>query len=67
MNAITVNGERKVIPPETKLIDLIIQLELDPDTVVAELDGKILKRNDYDAITLNTGAVLELIRFVGGG
>ena len=61
------NGEKKRIEPGTLLIDFITKLQLNPETVVAECDGRILKRDDYDTFKLKDGAVLELIRFVGGG
>jgi thiamine biosynthesis protein ThiS len=34
---------------------------------VAECDGRIIKRDEYDTFVLSEGNVLELIRFVGGG
>ena len=64
---ITVNGETKEIIPETTLVSFIRDMDLNPDTVVAECDGKIIKRDEYDSLVLQEGNVLELIRFVGGG
>ena len=64
---ITCNGETKKIPPNTTLIPFIRDMNLNPDTVVAECDGRIIKRDEYDTLILSDGNVLELIRFVGGG
>jgi len=64
---ITCNGEVKEIIPNTTLVSFISDMGLNPDTVVAECDGKIIKRNEYDSLVLQEGNVLELIRFVGGG
>jgi len=64
---ITVNGETKEIAPKTTLVSLITDMGLNPDTVVIECDGKIIKRDEYDSLVLQEGNVLELIRFVGGG
>ncbi len=64
---ITCNGEKRQAPPESRVIDFILGLDLDPETVVAELNGKILKRDEYESALIEEGAVLELIRFVGGG
>ena len=64
---ITCNGETKEITPNTTLISFIGDMDLNPDTVVAECDGRIIKRNEYDTLVLSDGNVLELIRFVGGG
>jgi sulfur carrier protein len=61
------NGETKEINPDTTLVNFIRNIELNPDTVVAECDGQIIKRDEYDTFVLSEGNVLELIRFVGGG
>ena len=64
---ITCNGETKEVSPNTTLIYFIKKMELNPDTVVAECDGRIISRDEYDTLVLQEGNVLELIRFVGGG
>ncbi len=64
---ITCNGETKEITPNTTLISFIRDMDLNPDTVVAECDGRIVKRDEYDNLILSEETVLELIRFVGGG
>jgi sulfur carrier protein len=61
------NGETKEITPDTTLVSFIRDMDLNPDTVVAECDGSIIKRDEYDTLILSEGNVLELIRFVGGG
>ena len=61
------NGETKELAPDTTLVSLIRNMDLNPDTVVAECDGKIIKRDEYDTMVLSEGNILELIRFVGGG
>ena len=64
---ITCNGETKEITPNTTLISFIRDMNLNPDTVVAECDSRIVKREEYDNLVLSEETVLELIRFVGGG
>ncbi len=64
---ITCNGETKEITPGTTLVSFIQDMNLNPDTVVAECDGRIVKRDEYDTLVFSDGNVLELIRFVGGG
>jgi sulfur carrier protein len=49
------------------LAAFIHSLDLNPDTIVAECEGRIIKRDEYDTLVLQEGNVLELIRFVGGG
>lgn len=64
---ITCNGEQRIIAPGTTLVDLVLDLGLEPDFVVVEYNGRILERSEYDSQTLEDEAVIELIRFVGGG
>ncbi|MDX1775782.1 MAG: sulfur carrier protein ThiS [Desulfobulbales bacterium] len=64
---ITCNGETKEITSDTTLVSFIRDMKLNPDTVVAECDGRIIQRAEYDTLILQEGNVLELIRFVGGG
>ena len=64
---ITVNGENRVVADNTCVADYLKELEINMETVVVECDGIILERDDYGTQILKDGAVLELIRFIGGG
>lgn len=64
---ITCNNELQEIENNLSLENYIESLDLNPDTVVAECDGQIVKREDYVSHILKDGEVVELIRFVGGG
>nr|MBF0223789.1 sulfur carrier protein ThiS [Desulfobulbaceae bacterium] len=64
---ITVNGEPKVAPKNSTVYDYVCSLNFDPETVVVEIDGKIIQREEYQTRQLKDGCILELIRFIGGG
>jgi sulfur carrier protein len=64
---IIVNGESKTIAPGINVFDYVKSIDLDPETVVVEYDGKIIKRDEYKTCILADGGELELIRFIGGG
>ncbi|MFO7606254.1 MAG: sulfur carrier protein ThiS [Desulfurivibrionaceae bacterium] len=64
---IVCNGKEKEVRDGLTIEELIVDLELNPDTVVAECNGGIVLREDYPDRQLSEGSVLELIRFVGGG
>jgi sulfur carrier protein len=49
------------------LSELLAKLEIDAATVVAEIDGNIIERQNFAQTELKEGAAIELIRFVGGG
>ena len=41
--------------------------DLDPDLVVVERNGRILRREEFDRTALEPGDELEIVHFVGGG
>ena len=47
--------------------ELLVHLQIDQATVVAEIDGLIVQRSDFAQTPLLEGQSIELIRFVGGG
>jgi thiamine biosynthesis protein ThiS len=61
------NGGEQEIRPGMTLVEFIREMKLNPDTVVAECDGVIIRREKYDELVLSAACRLELIRFVGGG
>lgn len=66
--ALTVNGERRSVSPNTTLAGFLAELSLDPRVVVVELNRTILRdRETYDTVTLCENDVLEIVHFVGGG
>lgn len=67
MIKIICNGQEKEIAESTYLADFIRQLGMEPESVVVECDGSIVKPDAYEKYKINDGAKLELIRFVGGG
>lgn len=64
---ITCNGKQQLIDNSTTLYDLLRELNLAPDTIVAEINNKIIDRDQYDTMRLTEDDKVELIRFVGGG
>ncbi|MFW8601294.1 sulfur carrier protein ThiS [Desulfobacterota bacterium M19] len=64
---IIVNGEERFLETEILITDYVRSLDLDPATVVVEVDGRIINRREYQSTLLLDGAEVELIRFIGGG
>ncbi len=64
---IHVNGERRSVDTALSLLDLLETLELDPGTVVVELNREIVRRPALRDTTLKEGDRVELVHFVGGG
>ncbi len=49
------------------LASMLDSLNLPADSVVAEINMKIIDRDQYETTRLSDGDQVELIRFVGGG
>ncbi|UCF42138.1 MAG: sulfur carrier protein ThiS [Gemmatimonadota bacterium] len=64
---IIVNGEERAIASDASLLDLLGDLELDPRTVVVELNREIVRRPALADTRLQSGDRVELVHFVGGG
>ena len=69
MDSLKVNGKEREFAgtfPAT-VTDLLAELEISEATVVAEIGGEIVKREDFAKTRVCPGQSIELIRLVGGG
>ena len=64
---IQLNGEGRAIPAGLNVKELLEHLSLQPSLVVVERNGDILRRDSYPEVPVESGDVLELVHFVGGG
>lgn len=64
---VQVNGEGRTIPSGVTVRGLLEHLQLQPELVVVERNGDILRRDRYSEVAVEPGDVLELVHFVGGG
>lgn len=61
------NGEKKAVDEQSTLSDLVDSFDIDPRTLVAEVNGKIIEHSNFPERKIEEGDRIELIRFVGGG
>src|SRR5512138_889412 len=61
--ALTVNGEPRRLKGPATLLDLLAHLELDPRTVVVELNREIVRRPRLGDTSLADGDHVELVHF----
>jgi sulfur carrier protein len=68
MNTLKINGTEKEFDklPST-LVELLDEMKINHATIVAEIDGEIIGRDDFGQTAINADQQIELIRFVGGG
>jgi thiamine biosynthesis protein ThiS len=64
---IQINGSMRELTDSLFLSDLLLEMKLSPATLLVELNGNVIPRNQFSAIQLHENDKLELIRFVGGG
>ena len=64
---ISVNGEPRQAASGQTILDLLRQLEIDPERVAVEFDRRIVKQPLWPATPLRDGAEIEIVQFVGGG
>lgn len=64
---LTINGENKEFTNEISLEELIRQLGVRKETVVAEVNRQIVQNDQRAGWKLVEGDQVELIQFVGGG
>lgn len=67
MMELMVNGEKRILPEGTTVLQLLELLKVVPERVVVEVNLRILKRAEHPTVGLQDGDRVEIVRFVGGG
>lgn len=65
--AIRLNGEPRDVPEGTTVAELVRDLDLRPEAVAVERNGRLVRRAEHATTALETGDRLELVTLVGGG
>ncbi|MDP3478641.1 MAG: sulfur carrier protein ThiS [Desulfoprunum sp.] len=63
---ILINGQPQTYPPCT-IAELVAGRGLSPEALVVELNGTIIRQEQWPTIRLKDHDALELLSFVGGG
>ena len=64
---IILNGEKREVPTNSSLEDLVSGLGLERDRIAIELNLQIVTRHRWVEHLLQNGDRVELVHFVGGG
>lgn len=64
---LVVNGEPREIATGTLATQLIELLDLKPERVALEINGRIVRRAEWPSVELRNGDRVEIVHFVGGG
>ena len=65
---LTANGKETVFDEALTVSELLVRLSVKmPDMVSVELNGRILRRPEFETTTLGDGDSVEFLYFMGGG
>lgn len=67
MIRVTINGEEQELPNELPLSEYVSSLGVNAKTIAIAYNGEVLRRDEWDEVTLSDGDTLEVVRAVGGG
>ncbi len=67
MIKIKCNGKDCKVKENQSVMEIITDYNLNPKTVVVELNRNIIMYDDFESTLLQENDVIELINFVGGG
>ena len=64
---IILNGKHSLIEDGYTVADLIESLELRQDRLAVEVNGRIVRRAEWNATPVSDSDRIEIVHFVGGG
>lgn len=64
---ITLNGEAQQVPQNCTVLELLLARKLAPESVVVEVNLAIIPADDFAHKALQSGDIIEILYFVGGG
>ncbi|MDO8603728.1 MAG: cysteine synthase A [Candidatus Omnitrophota bacterium] len=67
MPSIYLNGKKEELEPGVTIARLLEVKKIKPEAVTVELNEKIIDKNEYPTVTLNSGDRLEFVYYMGGG
>ena len=67
MIRLTINGDEQEFPDTTPLAEYVSSLGVNPKMIAIAYNGEVLRRDEWDEVTLKDGDSLEVVRAVGGG
>ncbi len=67
MITVRLNGEKQDLESPLTVLALLDHLKIDPRVVAVEHNRAVVKRARYAETTIDDGAEIEIVAFVGGG
>ncbi|MBI2965533.1 MAG: sulfur carrier protein ThiS [Chloroflexi bacterium] len=67
MIAVTINGRKFDLEGPTRLVDYLASRGLAGRPIAVAVNGTVLRKEEFQGVTLADGDRLEIVRPVGGG
>ena len=67
MIRLTINGKERTLDAPTRLVEYLEALDVSAKSIAVAHNGTVLRREEFDDITLGEGDEVEIVRAVGGG
>ena len=67
MITITLNGKDRSIDPPVNISALLRSLNVNAKQVAVAVNGEVVRRLEWEAVTVRDGDAVEIVRAVGGG
>ena len=64
---IVLNGETRGVPAGATVLALLETIGIAPGRVAVEVNGRVVRRDDYLRLVLRDNDKLEVVHLVGGG
>lgn len=64
---IVLNGLDDSVAEGTTIAALLVRMGITRERVAVELDGKVIRKIDYETRSLSEGSRVEVVSFTGGG
>ncbi|MDI6756655.1 MAG: sulfur carrier protein ThiS [Endomicrobiia bacterium] len=64
---IKLNGKAAKVAARISVGRLLDDIKISRDAAAVELNGRIIKKENFDSTPIPSGAIVEIIRFMGGG
>ena len=67
MITIFLNGKDQAFEPPANITALLQSLNVNPKQVAVAVNGEVVRRREWAAVTVTAGDAVEIVRAVGGG
>lgn len=67
MITLTINGKERNLETPMPLVDYLESLEVNTRFIAVAHNGTVIRREEFEDVTLGEGDEVEIVRAVGGG